>query len=498
MPPKESNFSLLHHMVKEFRGEFITDGKVLHCSICNEQVVCSRKSQVTQHRLTKKHIASSSSNAPIQQLVPNTQPTTAQPKPEYYSEKLCKALVAADIPFNKLKNTTLVSFLEEFTQLKTPDESTLRKNYLTKLYEKKLQNIRDALHGSNIWISVDETTDATGRAIGHVVVGELRPDYPGRSFLLNCEELEKTNSSTVSQLVLTSLQILWPEGLEYQCVLLIVTDAAAYMKKAASILSALFPNMLHLTCLAHALHRLSEKIRSMHPEVDGLISSVKKIFVKAGARRTVFKEVNPGIPLPPAPVLTRWGSWISAAIYYAKHIDAVETAINKLDEEDSSSIPKAKRHIESQGIKQDLAFIASNFTLLPRSIEQLEEPNVLLADSLSVFMDTKRRVAAIPGEKGTIINDKLQLIIRGNPGLQKIGQLAAMITGDDHYASLGDKGREDIELSPENVAKFGWAPVTSCDVERSFSKYKMILSDRRQSFTIENIRSYIVVNCNSD
>ena len=74
--------------------------------------------------------------------------------------------------------------------------------------------------------------------------------------------------------------------------------------------------------------------------------------------------------------------------------------------------------------------------MLPRSIEQLEEPNVLLADSLSVFMDTKRRVAAIPGEKGTIINDKLQLIIRGNPGLQKIGQLAAMVTGDDHYASL--------------------------------------------------------------
>jgi hypothetical protein len=44
---------------------------------------------------------------------------------------------------------------------------------------------------------------------------------------------------------------------------------------------------------------------------------MKKIFVKAPARKMHFNPVAPGVPLPPEPVVTRWGTWTDAAIYYA-------------------------------------------------------------------------------------------------------------------------------------------------------------------------------------
>jgi hypothetical protein len=43
------------------------------------------------------------------------------------------------------------------------------------------------------------------------------------------------------------------------------------------------------------------------------------------------------------------------------------------------------------------------------------------------------------------------------------------------------------------VPYFMFAPVTSCDVERSFSKFKDILTFKRSSFTAENLEKYIVI-----
>jgi hypothetical protein len=46
-----------------------------------------------------------------------------------------------------------------------------------------------------------------------------------------------------------------------------------------------------------------------------------------------------------------------------------------------------------------------------------------------------------------------------------------------------------------NYYKF--APITSCEVERSFSKYKSILVDNRQCFKVENLEQYLVCNVNT-
>ena len=69
--------------------------------------------------------------------------------------------------------------------------------------------------------------------------------------------------------------------MQYENVLLVVTDAAPYMVKSMSGLKSLYPKMIHVTCLAHGLHRVAEFIRSSNSEVNRLIATGKSMFVKA-------------------------------------------------------------------------------------------------------------------------------------------------------------------------------------------------------------------------
>lgn len=53
------------------------------------------------------------------------------------------------------------------------------------------------------------------------------------------------------------------------------------------------------------------------------------------------------------------------------------------------------------------------------------------------------------------------------------------------------------DLNNSDIAHFQFAPITSVDVERSFSKYKNLLSNNRRSFTIANIKHALIVQCNT-
>lgn len=141
-----------------------------------------------------------------------------------------------------------------------------------------MQKIREFISDQKIWISIDETTDAEGRFIANVIIGTSEAEKSGKIFLLNTEELGKVNHSTVSKLFDKSLSILWPDGIKHDNVLLFLSDAAPYMVKCGQTLDALYSKMIHVTCTAHGLHRVTEQVRSQYESVDQLISNIKNIF----------------------------------------------------------------------------------------------------------------------------------------------------------------------------------------------------------------------------
>jgi len=134
-----------------------------------------------------------------------------------------------------------------------------------------MNKIRSYVTDKKIWVSIDETTDCEGRYIAHVVVGTLEKNESGKIFLLTSEQLERANFSTISKLFDKSMNLLWPNDVLHDNVLLFLTDAAPYMVKAANSLKALYSKMVHVTCLAHAHHRVAEKIRGSFKKVDELM-----------------------------------------------------------------------------------------------------------------------------------------------------------------------------------------------------------------------------------
>jgi hypothetical protein len=68
-------------------------------------------------------------------------------------------------------------------------------------------------------------------------------------------------------------------------------------------------------------NRVTKKIREMFPNVNKLVSNIKKVFLKVLYHAQVYKEIFPDVSLLPEPVLTRWGTWLEAAVFNCKNFE---------------------------------------------------------------------------------------------------------------------------------------------------------------------------------
>jgi len=115
-----------------------------------------------------------------------------------FRQELTNAMLSADIPFWKIENVCFNSFLRKWTGENIPSESTLRKLHLKKCYEEIIRCIKNAIKGQKVWIAMDESIDSCGRSIANFVIGILSNDKEKcKSFVINTESLESTNSTTV-------------------------------------------------------------------------------------------------------------------------------------------------------------------------------------------------------------------------------------------------------------------------------------------------------------
>ena len=69
------------------------------------------------------------------------------------------------------------------------------------------------------------------------------------------------------------------------------------MIKSGKNQKVLFPEMLHITCLAHGLSRLAETIRSSFQDADTLVTKVQDVSARNTCRKRLFQE-RTGLALP--------------------------------------------------------------------------------------------------------------------------------------------------------------------------------------------------------
>ncbi|CAB1328790.1 unnamed protein product, partial [Coregonus sp. 'balchen'] len=204
-----------------------------------------------------------------------------------------------------------------------PVPSHLRTEYLPGLYPQYKQDIKDAVEGKDIYVILDETTDAFGRCALAIL---LQP-VDKRPVVADLAFLDRVNFTTVSQAVISSLN---NNGVDFNNVSAFVSDSASYMKKAfTSILKGLFPNSVYVTCFAHLLSLVLDVFPEMFEDVNRLCALAPQ---RRLALTSFMLENGHSTVMPVYAVQTRCGSWIRAMAYLAEYMDVLTNFTRTLPE----------------------------------------------------------------------------------------------------------------------------------------------------------------------
>ena len=186
------------------------------------------------------------------------------------------------------------------------------------------------------------------------------------------------------------------------------------------------------------------------------------------------------------------GTWLGAARYYASNFEIFKKIVNSFDPDDSAAIKQCQQILLKPEIAGQLAYITSHYLQIKYSITKLEENGLPLTESLKVIEDLDDNLP-IGGDVAKEVKQKLKAVLSKNEGYKTLSTISKILAGNEAtFVS-------DIEqkLSPVEVANFKFAPVTTCDVERSFSVYNTFLADNRRSFNFENLKKVFVIRCNA-
>ena len=370
-----------------------------------------------------------------------------------------------------------------------PEESTLRKTYVPLLHAETMAEISKRIGDSYVYLIVDETTDARGNYIVHLLIGALTAEQAGNPLLIASKQLVATNGATVSSFVNDTLISFYYGQVFSGRVLLLVSDAAPYMCLAGKNLQSLHNRLIHVTCTAHALHRICEKARECFSNVNKLISTARKVFLKCPSRVALYREKMRCL-LPPDVVVTRWGSWLSAASFYGENYEKFSELVTALkSNSDHTRKLKSLIHTTPQ-LPIDLAFIRSYLAFLPDIIEKLETRGLTLNQQIELVENARSKIDSIPGARGEIFKLKAAKVFNKNTGYSTLREINAALVHGIGVPSF-------MSSNSSILSSFLYAPITSVDVERSFSQYKMLLSDRRYGFKQTNIEAHITVQHNA-
>lgn len=144
------------------------------------------------------------------------------------------------------------------------------------------------------------------------------------------------------------------------------------MLKASKLLREdLFKKMMHITCIAHALHRVAELARANHTNVNRSISSFKAAFVRCRRRRLTLRE-----SLQKAtrkfPVLTRWGTWLIFVAFLASKLNDIEIAQADFEDNDCRAMEDLSECIAQPDLWRDLEEL-NKLACIPEAITFLEK-----------------------------------------------------------------------------------------------------------------------------
>ena len=431
--PKQaaSGKTKVNAFIREFHNEFIsTPTDELFCKMCEKVVKHDKHFHVDQHR-----------NGSVYQAkltIPTTsrQSFISTPNIPIFNETVVKTFLSANIPLKKLRHPAIRHLFIDMGH-PLPSESTSRR-IVENIAKEEENQMTYNFTNKDIFNVIDEA-EVDGKKYLNILGGHV--ENPAHTVALESITLQSApNQTTIVQHIDDCIRKL---RIERKNFVLLLSDSASYIIAAGRALKLLYNNLFHVTCVAHLLHNCAEKIRNKYKNTDLLISSLKAATVKNRSRRNLFHEID----TPPQPVITKWGTWLDAAVnYFAEKLPQIREIIAQFPE-DGQIVTKVKHAALSPELELALTEICCCYKSLLNLIGRIE------GTSYSIMQAYRDLHALQFHEDPCSISEYISNRLLGKNFLDIINCTSENIT-------------------PAMFSQLQQCCATSCAVERSFSLLK--------------------------
>ena len=128
---------------------------------------------------------------------------------------------------------------------------------------------------------------------------------------------------------------------------------------------------MHVNCVVRLLQICAMRVLAHFKNIDEVIATIKN-----KDRKKDFLDA--GLPFPPDPTITRWATWLRAALYYNENLHAVHTIVNNWTSV-GLLFSRSKDAVNEEDLVPDLVKInqyrtlAANVEFLERSARMITE-----------------------------------------------------------------------------------------------------------------------------
>ena len=208
------------------------------------------------------------------------------------------------------------------------------------------------------------------------------------------------------------------------------------------------------------------RVRAHFKNNDEVIAAIKAATIKNKNRKKDFYDT--GVPSPSDPVITRWATWLRAALHYRENLPAVRTIVNNWTSA-GLLVSRAKDAINVGDLVPDVVKI-NQYQTLAANVEFLEGSACSITETYGQVknMQFNDDPCAIKNYiKKRLSNSDLETIINCT----------------------------NLTIDPTSYALLQKAQPTSAAVKRSFSMLSILLKKDR-NFDVRNVKKYMMLYYN--
>uniref|UniRef100_H3AKW3 DUF659 domain-containing protein n=1 Tax=Latimeria chalumnae TaxID=7897 RepID=H3AKW3_LATCH len=333
-PSKRRHSITAQQRCEQFGSQLYERGGKLFCSACNVLLDHVRKSTIIDHLKSKIHMKRRAEFTEQSVRKQRTLMTSRKCNTVARVEKIgvvhdfVKMCIESGIPLEKANHPSVRAFLLGHVKNggAIPQADQLRKAYLPDVYKEKHLCMSHNIAGKKVAIILEKTSDVEQRNILNILAVPTEKDDAGCvcPYLLDSKFLSSVSHSTVTQAVVKTIL---EHGISFNDVRVFDTENAPYMRKCYSdVLQALFPNSVHITCLAHITNVLVSEFEKPFPLTLSFMKLFRKFFSLGRDRKDRYLQhlreaaSTKEATMPPEPCSTRWSYYLRAAAYHRDHV----------------------------------------------------------------------------------------------------------------------------------------------------------------------------------